>query len=272
MDFQTGLVDFLFGCGCLIDANPLHFFFIGFHGETEQITLQMCQFRVVPKTRHTSPFPLQKHILFPVKSLLRHQTLQRRHRLGTEVEKFLLPGHLVRVIPLVHVQRHNHPLCKLGQGGDDMILDGGKSRKPVKNHHTSLHQSGFGQHPAEPLQRLLGGHIFFPDITGEFFIQNRQILQFTLQCPSASGLSNHVLQLFHGHAVLHKFGNGGFHLMDIADFVQIFSNHRQVLRHIRRHFTKYQTFARIVQHWQIVPAHLVKNAVGQTPKAQHINV
>ena len=79
----------------------------------------------------------------------------------------------------------------------------------------------------------------------------------------------HILR---GQAVLHELGDGAFYLMNITLAVQIAPQSGKAILQPRRHFLQHQTLTCVVQHGNILPAHLLQNAMGQTAEAEHINV
>ena len=73
-------------------------------------------------------------------------------------------------------------------------------------------------------------------------------------------------------SVLHEFGDGTLHLMDIALLMQVASQSRQLVFHAKGYFLQHQTFTRIVQHRGIQLSHFVKDSVRQTAKAQNVYI
>ena len=60
--------------------------------------------------------------------------------------------------------------------------------------------------------------------------------------------------------------------MNIADFLQVASENREIFPLLSRHLAKHQTLSRIIQNRQFLAAHLFHNPMGQSAEAQNVNI
>ncbi len=105
------------------------------------------------------------------------------------------------------------------------------------------------------------------DVFQEAFVQGLQVFQFLYQGSPLPGEVDELLHLLRADAVLHEFGDGAFHLVDVALSVEEAAQGGQVSFQVRGHLLEHQAFAGVVQHGDFLAAYFLQDAVAQASEA-----
>ena len=178
----------------------------------------------------------------------------------------------MRIFPLPHGQRYDHLSAKAHQLGDHPGLDGREAGKAVEYHHASRQEPGPRHGPAHHVQSLLGGDEIALDVFQKAPVQLLQVSQLLHQGTSLFREGDQLPHILRADAVLHEFGDGALHLVDIALSVEEAPQGGQLLLQAGRHLLEHQALARVVQHGNLPAAHLLQDAVPQAPEAEHVYV